>query len=293
MSNLTHSTDSIESLEDNQAIFKGEPVEKPLDLFIPPDALEVWLDEFAGPLDLLLHLIRKNNFDILDIPIAEVTTQYMEYIEYIEKNRFELATEYLVMAAWLAEIKSRILLPKPPSTEDDEIEEDPRLELIKRLQIYARYKQVAHELHEMPRLDRDIHLVEPELPPLNLSTPPPTVALHDLVYALEKLLKRAELKKSHTVTRERISVHERMSAIVERITNARECTFEALFDPEEGRYGITISFLAILELTRKQIIALEQNDAYDTIHIRPYERKKNVANEAPLFTEEVSQSISR
>ncbi len=249
-------------------LFKGEPVQLPLDLFIPPDALELWLDEFEGPLDLLLHLIRKNHFDILDIPISEIANQYMEYIHYLEAERFELASEYLVMAAWLAEIKSRILLPRPELEEDEE-EEDPRLELMRRLQIYAQYKEVAIKLSELKMMERDTFYTQPELPKIDVTPPPPEVSVDMLVDALKKLLAKATLTQKHTIQREQISIEERMHDILTLITteSTEPIPFEKLFKPEEGRYGITISFLSILELTRNQEITLTQESAYAPILI--------------------------
>lgn len=250
-------------------LFKGEPVQLPLDLFIPPDALEVWLDEFEGPLDLLLHLIRKNHFDILDIPISDIAKQYMDYIHYLEAERFELASEYLVMAAWLAEIKSRILLPRPELDDEGE-EEDPRLELMRRLQIYAQYKEVAKELSELKMMERDTFKTQPELPKIDVTPPPPEVSVEMLVSALKKLLAKAALTQKHTIQREQISIEERMHDILSLISSANNeapIPFEKLFNPKEGRYGITISFLSVLELARNQQITLFQNTAYAPIFI--------------------------
>lgn len=247
-------------------LFKGEPVQLPLDLFIPPDALELWLDEFEGPLDLLLHLIRKNHFDILDIPISEIANQYMEYIHYLEAERFELASEYLVMAAWLAEIKSRILLPRPELEEDEE-EEDPRLELMRRLQIYAQYKEVAIQLSEREIFYRDIFPISPDTPNIVVETPEPTIELSQLLKALEKIIARADLHQKHQIKSEKISINDRIDQIITRLTPEKPIAFTELIDPAEGRYGITISFLSLLELARKQQILLTQEEAYSDILI--------------------------
>lgn len=247
------------------ALFKGEAVTPPKDLFIPPDALEIWLESYEGPLELLWHLIRKNNYEILDIPIAEITEQYMEYIYYLEEQRFELASEYLVMASWLAEIKSALLLPKAPQLEPDEEEVDPRLELIEKLQLYQRYKAAAESLYQMPRFDQA--RINPELPHYEYDALLPTASVSDLINALQKVLRRQRLKVRHTVKREKLSVEERMEGIIHHLKKEEECYFSDLFYPHEGRYGISVSFLAILELTRLKELLLTQNTPYGDIHI--------------------------
>lgn len=252
---------------DSTILFKGEQLQLPLDLFIPPDAFEIWLEEFEGPLDLLLHLIRKNNFDILDIPIREITTQYMAYITHLEEERFELASEYLVMAAWLAEIKSRILLPMPESDNPDEEELDPRQELIRRLQIYAQYKEVAIALSKSPLFYRDTFPIAPGTPDIKITPKPPTVELSQLVAALQKLLARAALRERHQVASEKISITDRMAEIITHLSVEKPIAFSELFHPHEGRYGITISFLSLLELAKQQSIIIEQNEAYAEIMI--------------------------
>lgn len=254
------------SEHDNIAIFKGEQLNPPVDLFIPPDAFEIWLDQFEGPLDLLLHIIRKNNFDILDIPISDITTQYMSYIDYLEEERFELASEYLVMAAWLAEIKSRILLPTPEVDDSDE-EIDPRQELIRRLQIYAQYKEVAIQLSEREIFYRDIFPISPDTPNIVVETPEPTIELSQLLNALEKIIARADLHQKHQIKSEKISINDRIDQIITRLTPEKPIAFTELIDPAEGRYGITISFLSLLELARKQQILLTQEEAYSDILI--------------------------
>lgn len=260
-------TQEIQTANDNMMTFKGEQLELPLDLFIPPDAFEIWLEEFEGPLDLLLHIIRKNNFDILNIPIRSITEQYMAYIDHLEEERFELASEYLVMAAWLAEIKSRILLPLPETDNPDEEELDPRLELIRRLQIYAQYKEVAQLLSKQAILYRDTFPVSPATPDIKITPPPPTVELSQLIEAIQKILAKADLRQKHQVESERISITDRMHQIISRLSPTKPTTFNELFEPEEGRYGITISFLSLLELTRNQTIILQQEEAYTEITI--------------------------
>lgn len=252
---------------ENVMTFKGEQLELPLDLFIPPDAFEIWLEEFEGPLDLLLHIIRKNNFDILNIPIRSITEQYMSYIDHLEEERFELASEYLVMAAWLAEIKSRILLPLPESDNPDDEEMDPRLELIRRLQVYAQYKEIAQSLSKQPMLYRDTFPVSPATPDVKVTPPPPTVELSQLIEAVQKILARADLQQKHKVESEKISITDRMSEIINRLSPTQPIAFSELFNPEEGRYGITISFLSLLELTKNQKIILKQTKAYTEITI--------------------------
>lgn len=252
--------------QENIATFKGEQLELPLDLFIPPDAFEIWLDEFEGPLDLLLHIIRKNNFDIVDIPIRDITEQYMNYIHHLEEERFDLASEYLVMAAWLAEIKSRILLPSPETdTLDDEI--DPRQELIRRLQLYAQYKEAANLLANQHLLYRDIFPISPATPDVKITPPLPTIELSQLVDAIQKILARADLRQNHKVESERISITDRMNELVTKLSSTKPTAFSSLFNPIEGRYGITISFLSVLELARHQTIILEQSEAYSEIMI--------------------------
>ncbi len=251
---------------ENIATFKGEQLELPLDLFIPPDAFEIWLDEFEGPLDLLLHIIRKNNFDILDIPIRDITEQYMRYIHHLEEERFDLASEYLVMAAWLAEIKSRILLPMP-ETDPLEDEQDPRQELIRRLQLYAQYKEAANLLAKQHQLYRDIFPISPATPDIDISPPPPAIELSQLVNAIQKILARADLHQKHKVESEKISITDRMNELVARLSVTEPTSFSALFNPHEGRYGITISFLSLLELARHQKIIIEQSEAYAEIMI--------------------------
>lgn len=249
------------------AIVHGEAVtQPPHDLYIPPDAMEVFLDTFEGPLDLLLYLIKKQNIDILDIPVAEITKQYMEYIELMQMTKLDLAAEYMVMAAMLAEIKSRMLLPRPPAAEEDE--EDPRAQLVRRLQEYERYRQAAMDLEKMPRRGREIFVATVAFDHKQVPRPQPNVSLYELLDAFRDVLLRADRYRHLQVDREVLSVRERMSQILAR-TNAQEFTrFEALFDREEGRMGVVVTFTAILELLKDQLLILVQNEPFAPIHIK-------------------------
>ncbi|WP_043750611.1 segregation and condensation protein A [Imhoffiella purpurea] len=249
------------------AVVQGAPLlTLPQDLYIPPDALEVFLDAFEGPLDLLLYLIKRQNLDILDIPIAEITDQYMEYVELMRELRLDLAAEYLVMAAMLAEIKSRMLLPRVES-EDDE-GGDPRAELIRRLQEYERFKQAAEDLDALPRLERDHFPVHAGIPPGFLQRTPPDVDLRELLVALRGVLARAQLFTSHRVEKESLSLRERMSQVMERLRGRSFTEFTALFDVAEGRAGVVVTFLATLELTKSSVLELVQNEPFAPIHVR-------------------------
>ena len=245
----------------------GKPVvDLPRDLYIPPDALAVFLEAFEGPLDLLLYLIRRQNMDILDIDVSEITKQYMDYIGAVEAMRFELAAEYLVMAATLAEIKSRMLLPRQESEDEEDI--DPRAELIRRLQQYERFKQAAEDIDDLPRLERDNFVASAALPRMPSSQPHPDVELREILFALQGVLKRADLFTSHHVERERLSTRERMSAILSVLRDDQLVTFESLFTPEEGRLGVVVSFLATLELVKEQLIEVVQAEVLGPIHVR-------------------------
>lgn len=249
------------------ALVQGQPItEVPHDLYIPPDALEVILDAFEGPLDLLLYLIRRQNLDILDIPISEITLQYVEYIEMLQDVQFELAAEYLVMAAILAEIKSRMLLPRP--TNDDGEETDPRAELVRRLQEYERFKQAAEDLDELPRSGRDFALTEAYVENKSTVQLPPKVELREILAALKDVIGRAELFTSHQISSEPLSVRERMSRILSALRDNPYIEFHRLFDPEEGRMGVVVSFLALMELTREQLVDLVQNEPFGKIYIK-------------------------
>jgi len=231
------------------AMVQGEAWSKlPTDLYIPPDALEVFLDAFEGPLDLLLYLIKRQNLDILDIPIAEITKQYVEYVELMEQMRLELAAEYLVMAAMLAEIKSRMLLPR--QDEFGEEEEDPRAELIRRLQEYERYKQAAEDIEGLPRLGRDIFQTEIDAPHRSTERSPPDVNMKELLLSLKDVLHRADMFTHHQVQMEALSVREKMSRVLELINAETFTEFPQLFDITEGRLGVVVTFLAVLELIR-------------------------------------------
>lgn len=250
------------------AVVQGEPqYTLPKDLYIPPDALEVFLDAFEGPLDLLLYLIRRQNLDILDIPIADITLQYIRYIEMMQEMRFELAAEYLVMAAMLAEIKSRMLLPRVHS-EDEEEDIDPRAELIRRLQEYERFKQAAQDINEMPQVGRELHLVKVEVPHKHIEQEPPEVDLRDVLLALKDVMHRADMFSSHQVTREHLSLRERMTRVLETVNAERYTEFSHLFDIAEGRQGVVVTFMAILELIKQQLIELVQADAFAPIHVK-------------------------
>lgn len=246
---------------------RGEPYyEIPADLYIPPEALEVILDAFEGPLDLLLYLIRRQNLDILDIPIAEITRQYIGYIEMMRVLKLELAAEYLVMAAMLAEIKSRLLLPKPPAAESEDA--DPRAELVRRLQEYERYKEAAQALDALPRLERDTAVARAEA---DTGTPvqlPPKVELRELLQVFRELLQRAELYSSQDIEREPLSVRQRMSELLARLTDGQFHPFDRLIDYGEGRRGLVVSFLALLELAREQLIDLVQDEPGRPIYVR-------------------------
>lgn len=249
------------------AVIRGQPVtELPKDLYIPPDALEVFLEDFKGPLDLLLYLIRRQNLDILDIPVAEITRQYMTYIEMLRELRLELAAEYLVMAAWLTEIKSRMLLPRPQ--EADEEEGDPRAELIRRLQEYERYKQAAEDLDSFPQVGRDVLETHAYVPHEHLVKPQPEIELTDLLFAFKEVLIRAEKFTHHQVTPEALSVRERMAEVLSQVSANTFCEFTTLFRPEEGRLGVVVTFLAILELIKESLLEAIQAEVYGPLHVR-------------------------
>lgn len=244
---------------------RGEPYsELPQDLYIPPEALRVVLETFEGPLDLLLYLIRRQNLDVIDIPVAMITAQYLEYIRLMDVLRLELAGEYLVMAAWLAEIKSRLLLPKMADEEGDEV--DPRAELARRLQAYAQVRIGAQGLDELPRVGRDIwpaqaRVDEPDAAPV----PPP--ALRELLGALQDLLSRAELLQAHSIAREPLSVRERMSRVLEYLGRHRRGGLFELWVRDEGRAGLIVTFLAVLELTRNGVLSLIQPVPYGPVEL--------------------------
>ena len=249
------------------AVVDGEPVTTlPQDLYIPPYALQVFLEAFEGPLDLLLYLIRRQNIDILDIPIAEITKQYVQYIELMKEMQLELAGEYLLMAAMLAEIKSRMLLPRPESHEDEEA--DPRAELVRRLQEYERYKKAAEDIAELPRLERDVFVATAEAPERKVVTKMPDITLKELLLAFHDVLKRAEMFSNLHMQREPLSVRQRMSEILTRVRANSFTGFADLFDPEEGRMGVAVTFIAILELLKEAVIEVVQSEEFAPLHVR-------------------------
>jgi segregation and condensation protein A len=250
------------------AIVRGEPMlQMPQDLYIPPDALEVILEAFEGPLDLLLYLIRRQNLDILDIPVAEITRQYMEYIELMrDVMRLELAAEYLLMAAILAEIKSRLLLPRPPAEEG--VEEDPRAELVRRLQEYERFKKAAEDIDTLPRLERDTVVAQADTGERNVVRLPPPLDLKEMLLALKDVLRRAELFGHHAIRREALSVRQRMGELLSRLDNAQFSRFDTLFDVSEGRLGVVVTFLAMLELAKEMLVEIVQEEPLAPIYVR-------------------------
>ncbi len=263
------------------AVVSGEPVtELPRDLYIPPHALKVFLEAFEGPLDLLLYLIRRQNLDILDIPVAEISKQYAHYIDLMSDMQFELAGEYLVMAATLAEIKSRMLLPR--STQEDTDEDDPRAELVRRLQEYERFKQAADDLNALERLERDVLPAGAEATERKIVTTLPDVTLKEVLIAFKEAIERAEMFAHLHVQREPLSVRERMSAILVALKGEKYANFSDLFDSEEGRMGVTVTFLAMLELLREALIEVVQNEPYGPLHVRTAQAKPKDVQTEPV-----------
>lgn len=240
--------------------------ELPQDLYIPPDALEVFLEAFEGPLDLLLYLIKRQNIDILDINVAEITVQYMAYVEMMEAAQFELAAEYLVMAATLAEIKSRILLPRPQ--EDSAEEADPRMQLIRRLQEYERFKRAAEDIDRLPRLERELHPAQAQPPELERITPNPDVDLREVLLAFAMVLRRSEMFEHHQIQRETLSTREKMSQILVRISRQKFVPLVSLLLREEGRLGVVVTFLAVMELIKDALVEIVQTEPFGPIHIK-------------------------
>ncbi len=238
----------------------------PQDLYIPPDALEIFLEAFEGPLDLLLYLIRRQNIDILDINVSEITSQYMAYVELMDASQFELAAEYLVMAAMLAEIKSRMLLPR--SSEEAEEEEDPRASLIRRLQEYERFKQAAEDLNTIPRVGRDIYQASAQAPDRSLTRPDPDVDLKELLLALSEVLRRADMFESHHVSKEKLSTRERMAQVLDTLAHHHFVPFVSLFKVEEGRLGVVVTFLAVMELIKESLVEIVQSESFGPIHVK-------------------------
>jgi segregation and condensation protein A len=249
------------------ALVQGERLTMlPQDLYIPPDALEIILEAFEGPLDLLLYLIKRQNLDILNIPIADITLQYMNYIDMMEVLKLEIAAEYLVMAAMLAEIKSRMLLPRPTSEDD---EDDPRAELVRRLQEYERFRQAAENIDELPRMDRDLYQAAAEPPEIKKRLRLPDVTLQEMLLVFHDVLHRAEMFSHHHIQREALSVRERMSFVLTSLDPNKFVEFRSLFRREEGRMGVVVTFLAILELIKEALIDIVQSEPYAPIYIKP------------------------
>jgi segregation and condensation protein A len=262
------------------AIVDGEPLTQiPMDLYIPPHALEIILDAFEGPLDLLLYLIKRQNIDILNIPIARITHQYMQYIEVMQELQLELAAEYLVMAAMLAEIKSRMLLPRPSSQEEEG--DDPRAELVRRLQEYERFKKAAEDIDILPRLDRDVFPAGAEMCERKVVEILPDVTLRELLLSFQEVLSRADMFAHHHIQRETLSVRQRMSDVLARIQDGNFVDFSALFTPEEGRMGVVVTFLAILELIREALLDIVQSEPFAPIHVKARSVERDASVELP------------
>jgi segregation and condensation protein A len=250
------------------AFVHGKPLTVlPKDLYIPPEALEVFLEAFEGPLDLLLYLIRRQNLDILEINVAQITEQYMQYVELMDSMQFELAAEYLVMSAMLAEIKSRMLLPRQQSATEEEV--DPRADLIRRLQEYEQFKQAAEDIDGLPRLERDVFQAAAQPPELRRSRPQPQVELRELLLAFGEVARRAAMNVSHHVQMERLSTRERMVEILARLHTPHFVPFVSLFRVEEGRMGVVVTFLAIMELIKESLIEMVQSEPFGPIHVKP------------------------
>jgi len=269
------------------AMVEGEPLtELPRDLYIPPQALEVFLEAFEGPLDLLLYLIRRQNLDVLDIPIAEITRQYMQYILLMQDLDLELAGEYLLMAAMLAEIKSRMLLPRPQTAEGEE--DDPRAELVRRLQEYERYKRAAEDMDKLARLERDVFQASAEVVEKKVVKVLPEITLQEMLLAFKDVVQRAAMFAHLHVQREPLSVRQRMSEVLSSLESGGLVSFTTLFKPEEGRMGVTVTFVALLELMREGLIEVVQAEAYSPLHIRLATRPASDARETDSNQDAVS-----
>ena len=272
-SELAAGTDTPEPAAGEQqelplAFVHGKPLTVlPRDLYIPPEALEVFLEAFEGPLDLLLYLIRRQNLDILEINVAQITEQYMQYVELMDAMQFELAAEYLVMSAMLAEIKSRMLLPRPASAAGEEA--DPRADLIRRLQEYEQFKQAAEDVDALPRLERDVFIAAAEPPELRRARPQPQVELREVLLAFSDVVRRATMNASHHVQLEPLSTRERMAEILGRLRTPQFVPFVSLFRVEEGRMGVVVTFLAIMELIKESLIEMVQSEPFGPIHVKP------------------------
>ncbi|MGD9152270.1 MAG: ScpA family protein [Gammaproteobacteria bacterium] len=278
----TESQANVEAVT-SYAKVQGEAITSlPQDLYIPPEALQIFLEAFEGPLDLLLYLIKKQNIDILDIPIAEITRQYMEYVEMMKELHLDLAADYLVMAAMLAEIKSRMLLPRIINEEGEE--EDPRAELIRRLQEYERYKQAAEDLNELPRRERDTFAAFADVPKWEVEKPKPQVDYKDLIFAFHDVLKRIELRAHHHIKRKILSVNDRIKRILQQVEAEEFVPFTAFFDFAEGRMGVVVTFIAILELFKSALIEVVQSDAFEQLHIKAAVNAISIVPEDARFT---------
>ena len=273
------------------AVVDGEPVTQlPQDLYIPPYALQVFLEAFEGPLDLLLYLIRRQNLDVLNIPIADITQQYVDYIEMMQELQLELAGEYLLMAAMLAEIKSRMLLPRSEELDDDE--DDPRAELVRRLQEYERYKKASEDINALPRMERDNLQVSAEVTERKREVEPPDVKMQELLLAFKDVLSRAEMFAHHHIQREPLSVRQRMSEILAALASENFTEFSALFDPREGRMGVAVTFIALLELLRERLIELVQAESYAQIHVRAATTVANESEETAVAEEVSDEAVA-
>ena len=241
-------------------------IEAPKDLYIPPNALEIFLEAFEGPLDLLLYMIKRQNLNILEINVAEITHQYMSYIHLMEIMQLELVSEYLLMAAMLAEIKSRMLLPKEKEIEED----DPRAALILRLQEYERFKKAAEDIDSLPRLERDNFVATAENPDIKIIKKYPEVAIQEILIAMSSVLQRVDMHEHHKIKLDMISTRERMSRILSSLNNENFISFSNLFDLSEGRAGVVGTFLAIMELIRESMVEIVQSESYAPIYIKSH-----------------------
>ncbi len=269
---MIDSTPSLmDGMSESFAKLYGEPLfQLPTDLYIPPDALEVFLEAFEGPLDLLLYLIRKQHFNVLDIPMAQVTQQYLKYVEQIRHHNLELAAEYLLMAAMLIEIKSRMLLPMKKADSEDEVE-DPRAELVRRLLEYEKMKLAAQELDQIPQMGRDFFKAQGHID-RTVNTVPPHVDLMDLQSVWRDLVARAKLTQHHTITRETLSVRDYMTRILRRLQHEKFVEFTELFEDAiasgQGVPVLVVNFIALLELSREALVEITQAQAYAPIYVR-------------------------
>ena len=275
------------------AMVEGEPItEMPRDLYIPPQALEIFLEAFEGPLDMLLYLIRRQNLDILDIPIAEITRQYMRYIELMQVLQLELAGEYLLMAATLAEVKSRMLLPRP-KLDGDADEADPRAELVRRLQEYERFKRAAENIDRIPRMERDYWVASADLVEKKVVRILPQVSLQEMLVAFQDVLSRSDMFAHHHVQREPLSVRQRMTDVLSALEGGGFIEFVKLFSPDEGRRGVTVTFVAILELLREGLIDIAQSEAYGPLHVRKGSRRRVIWPWLPITSRLKLHSLER